>query len=56
MGESLGNIFGTKLPPDNCFPWTPAPAACPNNNTEKTYMKNFSQIWDKWINGRVAFS
>ena len=27
MGESLGNIFGTKLPPDNCFPWTPAPAA-----------------------------
>ena len=22
MGESLGNIFGTKLPPDNCFPWT----------------------------------
>ena len=29
MVESLGNIFGTKLPPDNCLPWT-AP-----NNTKK---------------------
>ena len=29
MGESLGNIFGTKLPPDNCLPSTGP------NNTNK---------------------